>query len=307
MTEIAIRARGLSRSFGALKAVDQLDLTVAKASIYGFLGPNGCGKSTTIRMLCGLLTPTAGEAQVIGFNLPAEAESLKRHIGYMTQKFSLYEDLSPEENLRFMAQVYGLDKHQSKSRVETLLSTYDLQKLRRQRAGSMSGGQRQRLALASAVLHEPSLLFLDEPTAAVDPENRREFWEQLFELCDRGTTILVSTHYMDEAERCHELAILEQGQLRAQGTPTQLMTEMPASVVELTGPDLRELKDSLLENGKVRSVAQQGVRLRVLVDSSVADPVGYVQQLVSAGSYECVAAHPSLEDVFVSVTGGARR
>ncbi len=213
MTELAIKTKGMTKRFGGMTAVDSLDLEIPRGTIYGFLGPNGCGKSTSIRMLTGLLSPTEGEVSVLGLSVPGDAEKLRLRIGYMTQKFSLYDNLTVRENLEFVRQIYGLGKT-GKQRVEELLSLYGLSDRQKQMAGSMSGGQKQRLALAAATIHQPELLFLDEPTSAVDPENRRDFWERLFDLCNDGTTILVSTHYMDEAERCHQLAILEQGQKR---------------------------------------------------------------------------------------------
>src|SRR5690606_14058328 len=213
--ELVIRARGLSKRFGQLTAVDGLDLSVRRAEVFGFLGPNGCGKSTTIRMLCGLLQPSEGEVEVLGLQIPRDAETLKRRIGYMTQKFSLYEDLSVQENLEFLAAVQGIGRHETRRRIDQLLERYWLTDRRKQMAGTMSGGQKQRLALAGAVLHKPDLLLLDEPTSAVDPQSRREFWDSLFELAEEGTTLLVSTHYMDEAERCTRLGILDAGRLVA--------------------------------------------------------------------------------------------
>src|SRR5690606_4015087 len=200
---IAIRARGLSKCFGQLRAVDGVDLTVPRAHVYGFLGPNGSGKSTTLRMLCGLLPPTDGEIEVLGLKIPDQADALRLRIGYMTQKFSLIEELTLRQNLEFLAAVYGLSRTETRTRVDELLGLYHFGDRQRQLAGTLSGGQKQRLALAGAVIHKPELLFLDEPTSAVDPESRRDFWEKLFELADAGTTLLVSTHYMDEAERCH--------------------------------------------------------------------------------------------------------
>ncbi|HEX5754877.1 MAG TPA: ABC transporter ATP-binding protein, partial [Arenimonas sp.] len=228
-----MRARGLTRRFGQLTAVDHLDLDVPRGCVYGFLGPNGSGKSTSLRMLCGLLTPSSGDIEVLGLRIPEQAEALKRRIGYMTQKFSLYEDLSVQENLEFLAAVHGLRRHAARQRIDELLATYDLLDLRRQLAGTMSGGQKQRLALAGCVLHRPDLLLLDEPTSAVDPESRRGFWAQLFALADAGVTLLVSTHYMDEAERCHRLAFIFRGQLLAVGTPDEVVRARALSVVEL--------------------------------------------------------------------------
>lgn len=302
-----IQAEQLSRRFGDTLAVQELDLEVEKGRIYGFLGPNGCGKTTTIRMLTGLLKPSAGRVQVLGFNLPDDAEKLRLHIGYMTQKFSLYDDLTVLENLRFIARIYGLTAKNQKQRIDELLSIYGLQPKAKQLAGSMSGGQRQRLSLAAATLHKPELLFLDEPTSAVDPENRREFWEQLFDLSDQGTSILVSTHYMDEAERCHKLAILENGVKRADGSPDQLMQEMGSTVVEISSADLRQLKQTLIRLPEVISAAQLGARLRVLVKDSVADPIGFLTRQPSVKPENQLSlVRPSLEDVFVTCTGSGR-
>ncbi|MFV2059519.1 MAG: ABC transporter ATP-binding protein, partial [Gammaproteobacteria bacterium] len=185
MSELAITASALNRNFGDLRAIQDLDLEVEKKRIYGFLGPNGCGKTTAIRMLTGLLKPTSGEITVLGYTLPQQAEKLRLHIGYMTQKFSLYDDLTIKENLQFIARIYCLSSKDQKKRIDQLLDIYDLTQKTNQLAASLSGGQKQRLALAAATLHEPELLFLDEPTSAVDPENRRNFWEKLFDLCDQ--------------------------------------------------------------------------------------------------------------------------
>ncbi|MEM6190250.1 ABC transporter ATP-binding protein [Shewanella scandinavica] len=300
-TDFAIETQGMTRAFGGVNAVENLDLAIPKGTIYGFLGPNGCGKSTSIRMLTGLLSPTSGEIRVLGETLPGAEEKLRRRIGYMTQKFSLYDNLSVRENLEFVAQIYGLNRRASKQRIAELVTLYDLVGREKQMAGSMSGGQKQRLALAAATLHHPELLFLDEPTSAVDPENRREFWERLFDLCAQGTTILVSTHYMDEAERCHGLAILERGIKRADGSPLQLMAAMGARVVEISGNDLRNLKQSLISESAILSAAQIGSRLRVLVRSDIEDPLAWLKPRVASRTMEEVRA--SLEDVFVTCTG----
>ncbi len=302
--DAAIRARGLTRRFGDLVAVDHVDLEVPRAQIYGFLGPNGSGKTTTIRMFCGLLTPTAGTVEVLDYEVPRDAERLRRKIGYMTQRFSLYEDLTVGENLDFMGEIYSLRAARRRARVQELLAEYRLEDRRGQRAGSLSGGQKQRLGLAAAMLHEPELLFLDEPTSAVDPENRREFWESLFRLVERGTTILVSTHLMDEAERCHRIAILDRGTLVADGTPRDLMTGIDAAVLEIEADDLRPARRLLDENDIVLSVAQLGTRLHALVDPAVVDPAGHVDAaLRAAGIAARVTRTPaSLEDVFVAAT-----
>ena len=307
MSEYAIKASSLSRNFGEIKAIQELSLEVEKGSIYGFLGPNGCGKTTAIRLLTGLLKPSSGEIEVLGFKLPKDAQKLRLRIGYMTQKFSLYDDLTVKENLQFIAKMYGLSRRKQKQRIDELIGLYGLEEKTRHLAGRMSGGQRQRLGLAAATLHKPELLFLDEPTSAVDPENRRDFWEKLFDLSDQGATILVSTHYMDEAERCHKLAILETGIKRADGSPEILMQEMGASVVEVGASDLRQLKQDLLQLPEVITAAQLGARLRILVKNSVADPLGFLRQQKEIQPDDILAkVRPSLEDVFVTCTGEGR-
>jgi ABC-2 type transport system ATP-binding protein len=300
MGEVVIQASNLSKHFGNVKAVDALDLVIKKGEVYGFLGPNGCGKTTAIRMLTGLLTPTSGEVSVLGLSLPKQANLLRYKIGYMTQKFSLYEDLTVAENLMFLADAYGLKGAYKRQRIDELLNTYGLPKLANQLAGSMSGGQRQRLALAGATIHKPELLLLDEPTSAVDPENRRDFWEKLFDLSDKGTTILVSTHYMDEAERCHKLAILEQGQKCADDSPDELMSQLNYQVIEVEVEHARQTKRMLEAEEHIRSATQLGERLRILVDKSKDDASSWLMTFQPVISAKHV--RPNLEDVFVSVT-----
>ncbi len=305
--DLIIQAKQLSRNFGDLKAIDKLDLNIDKNRIYGFLGPNGCGKTTAIRMLTGLLKPTSGEIRVLGLTLPQDAEKLRLKMGYMTQKFSLYDDLTVKENLQFIAKIYGIFGATQNKRINELLSTFGLNQKQQQLAGSMSGGQRQRLALAAATLHKPELLFLDEPTSAVDPENRRDFWEQLFDLCEQGTSILVSTHYMDEAERCHKLAILEDGVKRADGSPEQLMNNIAAHVVEIEAEGLRHLKQQLIQLPEVVTAAQLGARLRVLIKSSVTNPIDFLQHHTEIVTNKISIVRPSLEDVFITCTGSRRQ
>jgi ABC-2 type transport system ATP-binding protein len=302
-----IVAKQLTKQFGKLVAVDHLDITVHRAEIYGFLGPNGSGKSTTIRMLCGLLDPTSGEVDVLGHHLPKEAEAVKRSIGYMTQKFSLYDDLTARENLEFLAAVHGLSGAKAKQRLDEMYQRYQLTELKNQLAGTMSGGQKQRLALAGAVLHEPELLLLDEPTSAVDPQSRREFWDALFDLSEAGTTLLVSTHYMDEAERCHRLAILDRGRLVADGTPHDLMKNLPGTTLRVTCSEPRRVQQALAEEPHVIGVAQIGEDLRVLTDLRN-DAGDWLRERVHAtdpnANIEPVA--PNLEDVFVASTRKAK-
>ncbi|WP_462159521.1 ABC transporter ATP-binding protein [Pseudoalteromonas sp. GB56] len=307
MSELVIKAHNVTKKFGDFKAIDDISLNVEKGNIYGFLGPNGCGKSTTIRVLTGLLSATSGNVEVLGLRIPQDADALRLRIGYMTQKFSLYEDLTVEENLLFMGQIYGLGGAELKARCALQMKTYGLHSLQKQMVGGMSGGQKQRLSLACATINKPELLFLDEPTSAVDPENRRDFWEKLFDLSEQGTTILVTTHYMDEAERCHRLAIMESGLIRADGTPEELMQNMGVNIVEVKTSGLRSLKAKLIANSHVRSAAQLGVRLRVLVYSQVSDPVRWLQtEFPELQNAELTLARPTLEDVFVSVTGEGR-
>jgi ABC-2 type transport system ATP-binding protein len=300
-----IVARGLTKRFGNLTAVDHLDLSVRRAEVYGFLGPNGCGKSTTIRMLCGLLSASEGSISVLGQRLPEHAEAVKRRIGYMTQRFSLYEDLSVAENLEFLAAVHGLRGQVARARTGELYEQYHLGELRTRLAGNLSGGQRQRLALAGAVLHKPELLLLDEPTSAVDPQSRRDFWDSLFKLADAGTSLLVSTHYMDEAERCHRLAILDRGRLVADGTPGDLLDTLPGMTIRVHGKRPRELQEALKSAPHVLGVAQIGASLRVLTDRKDGDLAWLRAEISRLGMQaEVEATEPNLEDVFVAATRG---
>ena len=302
--EFAIEARGLSKHFGAVRAVDRLDLKVPKGQIYGFLGPNGSGKSTTIRMLCGLLLPTEGSATVLDTEIPGDSRALKPRIGYMTQKFSLFGDMTIFENLRFIAEIYSFPSPDRASRIDELLQQYNLGPQRDQLAATLSGGQKQRLALACAVLHRPELLLLDEPTSAVDPQSRRDFWAGLFELANAGTTILVSTHYMDEAERCHRLAILDHGVKVADGTPDNLQKNTGMHIVEVLADDPYRAQAALSTISSIASVTQLGIRLRVLIPATVDDPLRLVDRALRAQDMQArVQLTPAtLEDVFVAVT-----
>jgi ABC-2 type transport system ATP-binding protein len=301
---LAIQARDLTRKFGSVTAVDRVSLDIERAHIYGFLGPNGSGKSTTIRMFCGLLRPTSGSVKVLGYDVLRDPETLRTKIGYMTQKFSLWDDLTVLENLRFMAQAYTLEKHRARRRIDAVMEEFHLRELSGRLAAAMSGGQRQRLALAVATLHEPEMLFLDEPTSAVDPQSRRDFWESLFGLANRGTTILVSTHYMDEAERCHRLAILSQGRVVAEGAPEILMSNLPLQVVEVQAREVDRARGELHGLPQVKSLAQLGLRLHVLVDRETPHPAALVgERLRKAGiDAEVEVTRANLEDVFVAAT-----
>ena len=302
--ELAIEARGLGKRFGTLQAVSRLNLAVPRGQIYGFLGPNGSGKSTTIRMLCGLLTPTEGTATVLGTEVPGDARLLKPRIGYMTQKFSLFGDMTVAENLQFIAEIYSYPLEARKARIEHLLENYDLREQRAQLAATMSGGQKQRLALACAVLHHPELLLLDEPTSAVDPQSRRDFWADLFRLAEAGTTILVSTHYMDEAERCHRLAILDRGVKVGDGTPAALKARTGMTVVEVAAEDPYRAQTLIATLPEVASVTQLGVRLRVLIPESFGAAVERIRGALSAAAIDATVSPSTatLEDVFVAAT-----
>jgi len=295
----------LERRFGAIMAVRDVSLRVARGRIFGVLGPNGAGKSTTIRMLCGILTPTGGTGTVVGYDIVKEAELIKQNIGYMTQRFSLYEDLSVEENLRFYAGIYGVPARASRARLEQVLESSGLGPRRRQIAGTLSGGWKQRVALASATIHEPKLLFLDEPTAGVDPVSRREFWEQIHALAQAGTTILVTTHYMDEAERCHEIAFIFRGRLLDTGTPRAIVERNGLRAAEVEVGDAEAAVRALRRDPRVDEIAHYGHLLRVCTKGG-APPLEVLREALgeSALTFGAAAAHEvraSVEDAFVAM------
>jgi ABC-2 type transport system ATP-binding protein len=298
-----IEARSLSRSFGALVAVKDVSLSVARGEIFGVLGPNGAGKSTTIRMLCGILDPTGGEGTVVGCDIRTESERIKERIGYMTQRFSLYEDLTVEENLRFYAGIYGLSGKRRSARIEEVLATTGLDERRKQLAGTLSGGWKQRVALASATVHSPPLIFLDEPTAGVDPVSRRQFWDQIHRLADEGTTILVTTHYMDEAERCHRLAFIFRGQTLAVGTPKEIIDARRLRIVELVVDRPVVAADALRAHAAIDEVSHFGKELRVAVRATD-DPAALVRSILGGAGVtieEEALGRASVEDAFVSM------
>ncbi len=303
--DYAISCCGLTRRFGAVTAVDDLNLDVPRGRIFGFLGPNGSGKSTTMRLLCGLLAPSAGHATVLGCRVPEEAEKLRLRMGYMTQKFSLYQDLTVIENLRFVARAFSLGQRRMKERIAANSALYQLESLHSRLAGTLSGGQRQRLALAAVTLHEPQLLLLDEPTSAVDPQSRRDFWDRLFELAEQGATILVSTHFMDEAERCHRLTFLDRGAMVREGAPRDLMNRLEALTVEIDTEAPRRTRALLGTQDWVRAVTQLGNRLRVMLMPDMEEPAEKVRELLGEADLQAVVRRTpaTLEDVFVAATG----
>ncbi|MEM7350187.1 MAG: ABC transporter ATP-binding protein [Acidobacteriota bacterium] len=307
LRDAVIETRGLTRRFGDLTAVDRLDLEVHRGEVFGFLGPNGAGKSTAIRMLMGLLAPSEGSAQVLGLDIPRDAEELRTRVGYMTQKFSLYEDLSVVENLEFAAEIFGLDRRRQRQRIETVIEEYGLGERRSQRPATLSGGWKQRLALAVATVHEPELLFLDEPTAGVDPDSRRLFWEKLFQLAAAGTTILVSTHYMDEAVRCHRICVVRGGRRAALGRPADLTQALEGRIIELWGKPTNVLMEVLRQHDEVVSSAQLGSRVHVLLRERDPLAAGRMAKELEAHGLRRVGgelAEPNLEDVLVALTRG---
>ena len=298
---LAIDVHDLCKSFGPLTAVNHVSIQIEQGHITGFLGPNGSGKTTTLRMLCGLLTPDSGSGQVLGLEFPREAEAIKRQTGYMTQRFSLYEDLTIEENLNFIARVYSLDN--VARRVTDTLEKLGLANRRKQLAGQLSGGWKQRLALAAAVMHEPKLLLLDEPTAGVDPQARRDFWDEIHRLSDEGLTVLVSTHYMDEAERCHEIAYIFNGDLIARGTADQVIEQSKLVTFEAEGPRADRLARELTGKPGVDMVAPFGAALHV----SGTDRAKLEQAIepFRKEPWRWSEVPPSLEDVFIHLMRGA--
>jgi ABC-2 type transport system ATP-binding protein len=288
--------QGLTKRFGAKTVVDHFSMQVPKGAIYGFLGPNGSGKTTTIRMICGLLTPDEGHGVVLGHDILTEAELIKRQVGYMTQRFSLYEDLSIGENLDFVARMYAMPDR--KRRVAEALERLGLTSRRAQLAGTLSGGWKQRLALAACLIHEPRLLLLDEPTAGVDPGARRDFWDHIHQLAHDGITVLVSTHYMDEAERCHALAYIAYGKLLAHGTIREVIAEAKLATWEIEGEGLMDIAAGLRGQPGVEMVAPFGNALHV----SGTDRAALARALASLQGRGQVATRevePGLEDVFI--------
>ena len=308
MGALAVDVKGLTRVFDSFVAVDHIDLQVASGTVFGFLGPNGAGKSTTIRMLCGILRPSAGQGTVGGFDIVRQTERLKSNIGYMSQRFSLYEDLTVQENLLFFAGVYNVRGAQRAKRMAWALEMAGLRWREHLKTAELAGGWRQRLALGCAVLHEPSILFLDEPTSGVDPASRRNFWEMIGELSDRGITVFVTTHYMDEAEHCDELALIYGGRVVATGGPATLKSRyMSRALLELDCGNLMGAFAELKTEPAVAGVALFGSTLHITADDEAAARAAIAARLQARGmpirSLERI--DPSLEDAFVAIIEGS--
>ena len=293
----------LTKVFGTFTAVDRISFSVAKGEIFGFLGPNGAGKSTTIRMLCGLMLPTSGQAAVSGWDIVRQTGEIKHRIGYMSQRFSLYEDLTAAENLAFFGGIYGLDRVRLAARSQEVLQQVGLWERRQEMTRTLALGLRQRLALASALLHEPPILFLDEPTSGVDPISRRNFWDMIYSLAEKGVTILVTTHYMEEAEFCDRLVLIFQGKIIAQGTPRDLKAHIPEDILAVYPDRLGEGLDILKQLPQFGDVAVFGDGLHLTTDN-LETAEKELRQILGAHGIEVRALHrvkPTLEDAFISL------
>ena len=297
-SELVIDVAGITKRFGDKTVVNGIDLKVKRGEIYGFLGPNGSGKTTFIRMLCGLLTPEAGRGTCLGFNVLTQQREIRTRVGYMTQKFSFYEDLSIRENLDFIARVYAVKNR--RAAVDAAIERLGFKGRSQQLAGQLSGGWKQRLALAACLIHEPELLLLDEPTAGVDPKARREFWDQIHRLSAEGLTVLITTHYMDEAERCHQIAYLAYGSLLTHGSVNQVVTMAKLTTWEVTGGGLLALADQLRELDGVEQVVPFGATLHVTGRDAAKLEAG-IAPLRATGAQQWQRIPSALEDVFISL------
>jgi ABC-2 type transport system ATP-binding protein len=299
----AIQTVDLTKKFGDFTAVDQISFTVERGEIFGFLGPNGAGKTTTMRMIMGLLPPTSGQVTVLGFDSRSQKSAIHQRIGYMSQRFSLYNDLTVAENLNFFGRAYGVRAQQLEERRAAILQMAGLQGREKELTKNLSGGWRQRLALGCAILHEPEMLFLDEPTAGVDPISRRDFWDLLYQLSNQGRTIFVTTHYMDEAEHCHRLVFIQNGRLAAVGSPEAIKQEkMDGQVLEIDCSDVATTVKRLRDSGLFQEVALYGAQIHVVTDNPLAHQEKIKELLAGDGItiHNLAVIEPSLEDVFIA-------
>jgi len=295
----AVEITNLTRCFGEFTAVNNVSLKIKQGSIYGFLGPNGSGKSTTIRMLCGLLEPTSGEGKILGLDIARDSEAIKHKIGYMSQKFSLYDDLTVLQNLKFYAGMYSLSRDIAEERIKEMLVLAGLGSRQHELVANLSGGWKQRLALGCSIIHSPPILFLDEPTGGVDPKSRRMFWDIIYNLAGQGTTVMVTTHFMDEAEHCDAIGFIFEGNLIANGAPSQLKKMIPGVLVRIATPEPMELMERL-EAGNIRCLDTYpfGAGVHVLIEAN---------QLHQLASFEHQQIAPGLEDVFVYLVKSQRK
>jgi ABC-2 type transport system ATP-binding protein len=306
--ENSVQATQLTRKFGDFVAVDQISFDIPKGEIFGLLGPNGAGKTTTIRMLCGILAPTSGQAHVLGFDVAKQSEQVKQRIGYMSQKFSLYNDLSVSENLNFYANLYGIPREKVKPRITELIEIAGLQGHEKQLTGNLSGAWRQRLALACAIVHEPPMIFLDEPTAGVDPVSRREFWEMIYTMAGRGVSVLATTHYMDEAEFCNVIGMMYRSRLIALNDPDSLKDEMRGILFEVDCHEPGRAEKILRDLPTVQDVVAHGVILRVLMTDKTKKV--FLEKVLTENEIfidRIERVLPTLEDVFVSLVDQENR
>ncbi len=302
MNVLAIQAENLTRTFGPLTAVDHINLSVNKGEIFGLVGPDGSGKTTILRMFSGILPPTAGEAWVLGHPISREAEPLKSRIGYMAQRFALYGDLTVAENLQFYADLYDVPRRERPPRMKRLLSFSNLEPFQKRLAQNLSGGMKQKLALACALIHTPEVLLLDEPTNGVDPVSRRDFWRILYDLLNEGVTIFVSTAYLDEAERCHRLALIHQGRFLAVGSPDEVKGLMKGVLWEVRCEPRMKAREKLKTMSGVKSVGVFGDRLHILLEGQE-EPWGELEKILQESHISCDSwkkISPSLEDVFIA-------
>ena len=307
-SEKSVEATQLTRKFGDFIAVDQISFDIPKGEIFGLLGPNGAGKTTTIRMLCGILAPSSGAASVLGFDVSKQAEEVKQRIGYMSQKFSLYNDLSVSENLNFYANLYGIPREKVKPRIAELIEIAGLQGHEKQLTGNLSGAWRQRLALACAIVHEPPMIFLDEPTAGVDPVSRREFWEMIYTMAGRGVSVLATTHYMDEAEFCNVIGMMYRSRLIALNDPDSLKDEMSGILFEVDCHEPGRAEKILRDLPAVQDVVAHGVILHVLMTDE--NGKVFLEKILTDNEIvidRIERVLPTLEDVFVSLVDQENR